>query len=365
MPSALNQFVQDAAKRAGFDLAGMASVRPEELPELAYFPQWVASGHSGEMAYLQARDSAGQLKRESVGNVAPWARSAVVCALNYNSAEPYSTQPCDSSRGWISRYAWGSADYHNLVLRGLRLLESELLSRYHENIQTRCYVDTGPIVERVLAQHAGIGWTGKNTCTINQRLGSWLFLGVILTSLEAEPDMPAPDRCGSCTRCLDACPTEAFIAPHRMDASRCISYLTIEKRGNIPEVLRDGIGRHVFGCDICQDVCPWNRRAPVTAAAQFHPRPGLVNPPLAWLAEISEEDFSETFRGSAVRRAKRSGLRRNAVVAMGNSSRQEFLPLLRKLARDEDPSVAEHAHWAVQKIQRAEEQKHLRLQHQK
>ena len=176
---------------------------------------------------------------------------------------------------------------------------------------TRCYVDTGPIVERVVAKYAGIGWIGKNTCIINQKLGSWLFLGVILTSLdlEAAEELPAPDRCGSCTRCIDACPTDALIAPYQLDSNKCIAYLTIEKRGALPDDndLRSGMGRHVFGCDICQDVCPWNRKAPATNAAEFQPRAELVNPALDWMAEMSAEEFRQTFRGSPVRRAKRSG----------------------------------------------------------
>jgi epoxyqueuosine reductase len=215
---------------------------------------------------------------------------------------------------------------------------------------TRCYVDTGPLVERVAAKYAGIGWIGKNTCIINQKMGSWLFLGVILTSLELEASLPAPDRCGSCTRCIDACPTNAFIAPYQLDSNKCIAYLTIEKRGAIPEEMRAGIGRHVFGCDICQDVCPWNRKAPATDMEEFQPRVGLVNPALDWLAEISTEEFRETFRGTPVSRTKRAGLRRNAVIAMGNSGREEFLPLLEKLMGDEDETVAEAAVWAVNEI---------------
>jgi epoxyqueuosine reductase len=213
-------------------------------------------------------------------------------------------------------------------------------------------VDTGPIVERVLAKYAGIGWVGKNTCIINQELGSWLFLGVVLTSLELTPDLPAPDRCGTCTRCLDACPTDAFIDAYKLDASRCISYLTIEKRDALPESLRGEMGRHVFGCDICQDVCPWNRKAPVASTPEFQPRMKLVNPELEWLATISEEDFRETFRGSPIKRAKRGGIRRNAVVGMGNSGQRAFLPLLRRLEEDEDAVVAEHAAWARRKLER-------------
>jgi epoxyqueuosine reductase len=211
-------------------------------------------------------------------------------------------------------------------------------------------VDTGPVVERVFAAYAGVGWIGKNTCVINQRAGSWLFLGVIPTSLELNPDMPAPDRCGSCTRCLDACPTHAFIAPHELDATRCISYLTIEKRGPIAEELRAGMGNHVFGCDICQDVCPWNRKAPASTEPQFQAQPERFNPALAWLANLSEEEFRIVFRGSAIRRAKRSGLRRNAVIAIGNSRDRSFMPLLRQLADDPDPVVAEHTEWALKKI---------------
>jgi epoxyqueuosine reductase len=214
-------------------------------------------------------------------------------------------------------------------------------------LQTRCYVDTGPLLERVYAKYAGVGWIGKNTCILNQKLGSWLFLGVILTSLELEPDLPAPDRCGTCTRCIDACPTDAFIAPYQLDSNKCISYLTIEKRGAIPEEMRQGMGRHVFGCDICQDVCPWNRKAPSTTAAEFQPREGLVNPALEWIAEMSAEEFREKSRGSPIRRTKRTGLRRNAMIAMGNSGDPRLIPALEKLAADDDPVVAESARWGL------------------
>ncbi|MGA9966742.1 MAG: tRNA epoxyqueuosine(34) reductase QueG, partial [Terriglobales bacterium] len=217
-------------------------------------------------------------------------------------------------------------------------------------LQTRCYVDTGPLVERVYAKYAGVGWIGKNTCILNQKLGSWLFLGVILTSLELEPDLPAPDRCGSCTRCIDACPTDALIAPYQLDSNKCISYLTIEKHGAIPEGMHEGMGRHVFGCDICQDVCPWNRKAPATSTAEFQPREGLVNPALEWLAEISAVEFREKFRGSPIRRTKRSGLRRNVAIAMGNSGDSHFIPALERLAADDDPVVAASARWSLEQL---------------
>jgi epoxyqueuosine reductase len=339
--------VKQAAHDAGFDLAGIAPV--EDFPELKRFPEWIAAGHAGEMRYMEARDDAGHLKRASLRAVAPWARSVIVCAINYNTSHPYSTQVHDPERGWISRYAWSRKDYHQAVMRRLRVVEDKV-KQACAPLQTRCYVDTGPLVERVYAKYAGVGWIGKNTCILNQKLGSWLFLGVILTSLELEPDLPAPDRCGTCTRCIDACPTDALIAPYQLDSNRCISYLTIEKRGAIPEEMRDGMGRHVFGCDICQDVCPWNRKAPATAEAEFQPREGLVNPALEWLAEMSAEEFRERFRGSPIRRAQRSGLRRNAVIAMGNSGDRRFVPVLQKLSDDEDWSVAEHARWAAQRL---------------
>lgn len=348
--STVKSLVQRAAAEAGFDLSGIAPAG--DAPELKSFPAWVEAGYAGEMKYLEARDDQGSLKRASLARVAPWARSVIVCAINYNTGHPYSTQVHDSDRGWISRYAWSREDYHDAVLRRLKQLEAVLHEAIREpEFTTRSYVDTGPIVERVFAKYAGVGWLGKNTCLINQKKGSWLFLGVILTSLELTADMPAPDRCGTCTRCIEACPTNAFLAPYQLDSNRCIAYLTIEKRGEIPEEFREGIGRNVFGCDICQDVCPWNRKSPVATAPEFAPREGLVNPALEWLGEMSEENFRQTFRGSPIRRAKRHGLRRNAAIAMGNSGRKEFLPVLDRLSSDDDETVAETARWAVNQLQ--------------
>jgi epoxyqueuosine reductase len=344
--------IRRAAEAAGFDLSGIAPAT--DTRELQHFPTWIANGHAGEMTYMESRDDQGHLKRASLARVAPWARSVIVCAINYNTAYPYSTEVHDPDRGWISRYAWSREDYHDAVLRRLKQVEKAVCRAdcCPPDLITRSYVDTGPIVERVFAKYAGVGWIGKNTCIINQKKGSWLFLGVILTSLELQPDLPAPDRCGTCTRCIDACPTDALIAPYQLDSNRCISYLTIEKRGSIPEELRVGVGPHIFGCDICQDVCPWNRKAPVTTAEEFQARDGLVNPALAWLAEITPQEFRDKFRGSPIRRAKRSGVRRNAAIAMGNSGNAEFLPLLDKLAsdKDEDETVAESARWAKQRL---------------
>ncbi len=382
--SDISALITKAATEAGFELCGIAPVHDPK--ELEYFPRWIAEGRAGDMKYLESRDDQGRLKRSSLAHAAPWARSVVVCAINYNTAQPYSTQLPDKTRGWISRYAWSREDYHESVMRRLRQVEAALQNAFastapapatnpptssdpEKTLITRCYVDTGPIVERVVAKYAGIGWIGKNTCIINQKLGSWLFLGVILTSLELAPEetgLPAPDRCGSCTRCIDACPTHAFTAPYQLDSNKCIAYLTIEKRGRLPghDDLRSQIGRHVFGCDICQDVCPWNRKAPATHASEFQPRPELVNPALEWLAEISGDEFRRLFRSSPLRRTRRIGLRRNAVIAMGNSGDRKFLPILEKLAqkedggedkdggqdKDEDEVLRDSAEWALRKL---------------
>jgi epoxyqueuosine reductase len=364
------------ARQAGFDLCGVAPAA--HFAELEYFPRWIAAGRHGEMNYLAARTADQRLKRESLANVAPWARSVVVCAIDYDSPHPYSTECRDPSLGWISRYAWAQADYHDTVLKRLQALESSVtalaahakLPGTPQPLRSWCYVDTGPVVERVLARYAGIGWVGKNTCVINQQLGSWIFLGVLLTSLPLPPDLPAPDRCGSCTRCLDACPTGALPLPYQMDASRCIAYLTIEKRGSIPTGLRAGIGRNIFGCDICQDVCPWNRR---TVRASRHDEQGepsaapaaatitelarqkhFVNPELRRLAAMSEEEFRSAFRHSPVKRAKYQGLMRNVIVAMGNSGDRSFIPELEAFADSGNPVLSQHARWSLAILRSAE-----------
>jgi epoxyqueuosine reductase len=348
--SRISEIIKCSAFEAGFDLAGIASV--QEFPELAQFPEWIAAGRAGEMKYLESRNYSGQLRRASLKSAFPWARSVIVCAINYNTAHPYSTEASDRGRGWISRYAWSREDYHDSVLRRLREVEAKLKESC-AGVETRAYVDTGPIVERVYAKYAGIGWQGKNTCVINQKIGSWLFLGVIITSLELTPDVPAPDRCGTCTRCIDACPTHAIVAPYELDSNKCISYLTIEKRGSIPEEMRADMGNQVFGCDICQDVCPWNRKAPATDEPEFQPRAGLVNPALAWLAEISEAEFRDKFRGSPVKRTKRSGLRRNALIAIGNSGDKSLIPVADRAVHDSDPAVSEAGRWAKTRLSQA------------
>jgi epoxyqueuosine reductase len=361
----------------GFDLCGV--VRAEKFPELEHTPEWLARGYAGEMNYLA------DPRRADPQTVFPGIKSVIVCLLNYNTEHALSTDPAAFSgngepRGWISRYAWGD-DYHDVLRDRLEGLIRFLRERFPEPFETRPYVDTGPVQERVLAKYAGLGWLGKNTLLLNQMLGSFFFLGVILTTLDLEPtlrtnELPPPDLCGSCRRCLDACPTQAFVEPYVMDARKCISYLTIELRGAIPEEYREPMGNHVFGCDICQDVCPWNRRARISTIAQFQPRvfpslegkrteksppsrdETLLLPRLEWLVQLTEADFRELFGGSAIKRTKWRGLVRNACIAVGNSglvrgtaAHARMSALLGRLASSSEQVVAESAQWALSRIQ--------------
>lgn len=330
--------------------------------ERTRFDQWIDAGAAGEMEYLKRRNEDGELVRSTLHAVFPWVKSVVVCAASYNTDQPRSIDPAPEGAAWVSRYAWSEertaspprpSDYHKILLKRLRKLEAAL-KEHAGPFESRCYVDTGPLVERVYARYAGIGWTAKNCTILNQQLGSLFFLAVILTSLEPESPLPqlAADRCGSCTRCIDACPTDA-LTPYQMDATRCISYLTIEKRGEIPEHLRTGIGRNIFGCDICQDVCPWNQKSVRTAPPSEDPelaaRTALVNPALDWLSTMTPQDFGDWFYGSPVKRAKYEGFRRNLAIAMGNSGRTEYLPRLEEWARDDDPVLREAAAWALKR----------------
>jgi epoxyqueuosine reductase len=363
----LEAWMRTQAVEAGFDAAGVAAVAgpasDAENIDAERFAEWVETGRAGEMEYLKRRDEHGVLLRSGVQIAMPWARSIIVCALNYNTAAPRSIEAAGPGTGWIARYAWTGressdniatllpTDYHEELLGRLRRLESVLLDRFP--CETRCYVDTGPLVERSVALRAGIGWIGKNTCVINQELGSWLLLGVIITSLPMAEYLPlhiAADRCGSCTRCIDACPTQALVAPREMDASRCIAYLTIEKKGPIAEDLREPMGRQVFGCDICQDVCPWNRRAPVAVKEGMVARKELVNPPLDWLAGMDAVKFKEWFKGSPLERTRRKRLHRNVAIAMGNSGETRFLSQLEEWSGSEDEVLAESARWALTRI---------------
>jgi epoxyqueuosine reductase len=391
----LEALIHSEAQAAGFHLTGIAGASPDATSSASdseRFAAWIEDGRAGEMEYLKRRDPSGAFLRSHLQVAIPWAQSIVICALNYNAAAPRSIDPAPPATGWIARYAWSGrsasaaipapsasteasaagqgsdapaersdapadlipTDYHDELLTRLRQLETHLHA--HADCETRCYVDTGPILERAFAARAGIGWIGKNTCVLNQRLGSWLLLGVIVTSLPLAPAPPAAalafvaDRCGTCTRCIDACPTDALVAPRQMDASRCIAYLTIEKKGSIPEPLRSAIGRQVFGCDICQDVCPWNRKAPIAVTPGMEHRAELVNPALDALAQLDSAGFKRRFKGSPLERTGRKRLHRNVAIAMGNSGEARFLPQLEAWARADDPVLAETAQWAIDRI---------------
>jgi epoxyqueuosine reductase len=352
------------AREAGFDEAGLVALsHAAEARDAARFAEWISAGSAGSMHYLERKAEDGALVRARVQTPFPWARSALVCFAVYNSAQPRSTEPAPSAAGWIARYAWTSrvdaqgvrrpTDYHKVLLKRLRAMEARLHEEFGA-FESRAYVDTGPVVERALATAAGLGWTGKNTCLIHPKLGSYGFLAVLLTSLPVEGSersiAPLPDRCGTCRRCLEACPTGALIAPYQMDATRCISYLTIEHKGPIAEELMEGMGRQVFGCDICQDVCPWNRKAAITADPELEARAELVNPALAWLAAMDEAEFERTFNGSPVRRAGFAGFRRNAAIAIGNSGATDLIPHLRDWAEAADTGLRTAAQWALRRL---------------
>ena len=363
-------WIRERARAIGFDLCGVAPA--EKFPELDGFADWLAQGYGGEMRYL------GDARRADLQSVLPGAKSVIVCALNYNTALPHLAQAFaegagSEPRGWISRYAWGQ-DYHEVIGSKLEELCAALRERFAAPLETRWYVDTGPVHERALAHHAGLGWIGKNTLLLNEQIGSYFFLGVILTTLDLAPSLageaPPPDLCGNCRLCLDACPTGALTEPYVMDARRCISYLTIELRGAIPEEFREPMGRHVFGCDICQDVCPYNRNAPVDALPAFAPRSwpkdpssaaapdeSLFMPRLEWLVSISEREFQELFRGSPLRRTKWRGLLRNVCNALGNAGAQadgeiraRIRTRLETLAQSGEELVAESARWALGRL---------------
>ena len=314
MPVLSSVAIKACAQMLGFDVCGIAPAG--ELPELPFLQDWLSRGYAGSMTYLNRSAD----RRADVRRVLPTARTVIVTGTVYNTHRPYSTECRDETRGLIARYAWGD-DYHDVIERRLEALLEWMRQVSPEPFDARSYVDTGPIQERVYAQHAGIGWIGKNTCVIHPELGSWLFLGEIICSLPLAVDPPSLDRCGTCTLCLEACPTGALVAPAVLDSTRCISYLTIEHRGEIPDALEADVGAHVYGCDICQEVCPWNAAAPVSADPAWQPRPIWDLPSLAALSTLDDEALDEGLRGSAMRRAKAAGVRRNVGVALRNATR--------------------------------------------
>jgi len=332
--------IRSLARRSGFELAGVAAALPSG--DSARYRQWVASGYAGEMRYLSDRRAE---VRDDPRHLLPSARSIICAGKLYHTPWPTTTEFDEPARAWISRYAWGT-DYHRELRRGLEHLDT-LLRRSAGPFESRICVDTAPLLERSYARLASLGWIGKNTCLINQQSGSWFFLGELLVSLDIAPDSPPPERCGTCHRCIDACPTAAIV-PSGIDSTLCISYFTIELRAAIPVEQRASIGPHVFGCDICQDVCPWNRRAPITADPAFAPRE--FAPPLEKLAALSEPEFRALFRGTPITRARYTGFLRNVAVAMGNSRLPQFRAPLEKLAASADPIVASHARWALTQL---------------
>jgi epoxyqueuosine reductase len=342
--SELTRLVRDECLAAGFDLVAFASA--EDFERWPFYARWLEEGYAGSMGYLlQRRD-----QRRGPRELLPECQSVICLAQNYfcgPAAAPGRMQ------GWISRYAWGE-DYHTDIKGRLLRLAERLCALGGPGTVARSFVDTGPVLEREAAMRAGLGFIGKNTCLINQRMGSWLFLSEILTSLELEPDAPATQHCGRCTRCLDACPTRAFVGPYLLDATRCISYLTIELRGPIPRELRPLMGTHVFGCDICQDVCPWNRFARPSGRPEHWPREGLQAPELAALMRLDAEGYRRLFKNSPVKRTKRAGLRRNVAVALGNTGAAEAVAPLLEALGDPEPLVRSHVAWALGRLRGAQ-----------
>lgn len=341
------ELVKGRALAAGFDLCGIAPA--DDHRELGFFDEWLARGFAGEMQYLHRSAE----RRRDVRAVMPSARSVIVLGTIYNVDRPYSNERDDPRLAAIARYAWGD-DYHTVIQRRLDLLLDWLRKSSGQEFDARAYVDTGPVQERVYAQHAGIGWIGKNTCVINEELGSWLFLSVIITNLELRADVPAADQCATCARCLDACPTGALVEPYVLDATRCISYLTIELKGAIPLAQRDDVGRHAYGCDICQEVCPWNvtPSTGVSTEAAWLPRLPLDSPSLLQLWSLTDDELRQTLKGSAMKRAGVTRLRRNLAVAIGNGGQGDAAEALERSAEPSchDPMVAEHIRWAASKL---------------
>jgi epoxyqueuosine reductase len=332
----LTSRLKQRARELGFELVGVARAGPAD--DFARLQDWLTQGCAGAMTYMERQAEA----RREPQSILPGVRSVVMVGLNYQSG----TRPAESGAGRIAQYALG-ADYHDVLRRKL----NDLLAWVEEEVpgvQGRGVVDTAPLLERDFARRAGLGWIAKNTMLINKRLGSFIFLGALLLDVELAADAPfEADHCGSCTRCLEACPTQAFVGPHRLDARRCISYLTIELRGPIPEELRPGVGDWLFGCDVCQDVCPWNRKAPLGGEAALQPRPDIVALDALEILTLSAEEFRRRYRDTALWRTKRRGLVRNAAIVLANAGDRRALPHLERLSADADAVIAEAARWAL------------------
>ncbi|MGH7769367.1 MAG: tRNA epoxyqueuosine(34) reductase QueG [Candidatus Binatia bacterium] len=347
----LSANIKEEAQRVGFGLVGISPVAVPAHEES--FAKWLRKGLGGEMGYLNRTE---ELRRDPK-KLVPWAVSVVSVGMNYFTPPPRPENPA-GAEGWISRYAWGD-DYHDLVKQKLDLLLEEIRKIHSGPVEGRAFVDSGPVLERGIAGVAGIGWIGKNTHLISPQKGSWFFLGELFLSIELAYDRAIKDRCGQCDLCLKACPTGAFVGPYVLDARRCISYLTIELRESIPRHLRPLMGNHIFGCDICQEICPYNVKAKPTREAAFQPRDGLYAPDLIPLLSLTDEEFRRRFKGSPILRAKRRGFLRNVAVALGNLKSLEAVPALIQALQDEDSLVRGHAAWALGRIGTADSLKAL------
>jgi epoxyqueuosine reductase len=337
-----SQWIKNEAQRLGFELVGISPVQAP--PHEEAFAQWLRKKFHGHLDYMERTE----LLRRDPRLLVPWAVSIISVGMNYYTPSRRVT-PSERGRGWISRYAWGD-DYHDVLREKLEALLVSIRGFFGETVEGRAFVDSGPILERDFAGTAGVGWIGKNTQLISPTKGSWFFLGELFTNLSLAYDQAIRDRCGQCELCLKACPTGAFIGPFLLDARRCISYLTIELKGSIPRHLRPLIGNHVFGCDICQEVCPYNVKANSTDEPSYAPRAGLYAPDLISLLSIDQEEFRRRFRGSPILRAKRRGFLRNVAVALGNSAGPEAVPALANALNDDEPLVRGHVAWALGRI---------------
>ncbi len=336
----LSERIKSEAIRLGFDLVGIA---PAVTPQgVAHWGEWLQRGFAGEMSYMNRNTAA----REHPSHILDGVQSVVMVAMNYRTTEPAPAGPLE---GRVSRYAWGE-DYHRILRERLKKL-GDFLHAELPGCRSRIVVDTAPLLERDFARLAGIGWIGKNTMLINKWTGSWLFLGALLTDAELEYDTPhEASHCGTCTRCLDACPTDAFAGPYQLDSRRCTSYLTIELRGSIPESLRPGVENWLFGCDVCQDVCPWNRKAPPSNEPGFDPRTSDGNVDLVRLLEMNDDELTAAISGTTLTRTRLRGLRRNAAIILGNSGSPRCVPVLQRWVAGPDPIVSEAALWALERI---------------
>lgn len=340
----LTQRIQAHAHELGFELVGIIPAARSET--IARYRQWVKNGYAGEMHYLEKHLP---LKTD-VRQLLAEAKSVISLAMNYYTVDPPKALAEDPERGQISRYAWGD-DYHELIRKRLLALVQFIKQAAEAELKTRVCVDTAPVIEREYAQKAGIGWIGKNTNLIHWQSGSWYFLSEILVSVALESETPTlRGSCGTCTRCIEECPTDAIIEPNLLDSRLCISYLTIELKESIPKQLRPKMGNLIFGCDICQEVCPWNSKAVPTPEPGFHPRDGNLAPKLLSLIGMTQQEFSRRFKGSPIKRAKRRGFLRNVLVAIGNWGDRRAVPVLKSALADDEPLIRSHAAWALGRI---------------